>query len=138
MPKSLPNCSERVGARTYWSRQSGAADVSLCDNRLTSILPRSDPPGAKSCESQNMKLHVPRQTDRIVPRASSSRSARQVALTFIGVFVCAVEVCSVAAEDENTIYDSNPKHLWNRLHEALFIRTAPDWKSYGIDRLDPL
>lgn len=40
--------------------------------------------------------------------------------------------------DGNTIYDSNPKHLWNRLNETLFIRTAQDGKKYGVDELDIL
>jgi hypothetical protein len=38
----------------------------------------------------------------------------------------------------NTIYDSNPKHLWNRLNQTLFERTAPDGKKYGLDELDIL
>ena len=37
-----------------------------------------------------------------------------------------------------TIYDSDPQHLWNRLHQALWVRTGPDGKEYGHDRLDPL
>ncbi len=37
-----------------------------------------------------------------------------------------------------TIYDADPAHLWNRLHSALFVRTASDKKSYGEDELDPL
>src|SRR6266487_1346341 len=85
-----------------------------------------------------MKLIFHRQPARIVPRVSFPRSARWFALTFIGFFVCAVDVRSDTADDENTIYDSDPKHLWNRLQETLFIRTAPGWKSYGIDRLDLL
>jgi hypothetical protein len=36
------------------------------------------------------------------------------------------------------IYDADPAHLWNRLHSALFVRTAPGGKSYGQDELDPL
>ena len=37
-----------------------------------------------------------------------------------------------------TIYDPDPQHLWNRLHRALWVRTGPDGKEYGHDRLDPL
>jgi hypothetical protein len=37
-----------------------------------------------------------------------------------------------------TIYDADPAHLWNRLHSALFVRTASDKKRYGQDELDPL
>ena len=109
-----------------------------CDDRFTIVSPRSDQRTAKSGEIQSMKLIFHRQPARIVHRVSFPRSVRRLALTFIGVFVCAVDVSSRTSDDENSIYDSNPKHLWNRLHEALFIRTAPGWKSYGIDRLDPL
>jgi len=38
----------------------------------------------------------------------------------------------------NTIYDSNTNHLWNRLNETLFLRTAQDGKQYGLDELDIL
>src|SRR3954471_18001339 len=36
------------------------------------------------------------------------------------------------------IYDKKPSHLWNRLHAALLVRTGPDGKDYGRDRLEPL
>jgi hypothetical protein len=36
------------------------------------------------------------------------------------------------------VYDADPQHLWNRLHRALWVRTGPDGKAYGHDRLDPL
>jgi hypothetical protein len=39
---------------------------------------------------------------------------------------------------ENTIYDSDTNHLWNRLNETLFERTAQDGKKYGLDELDIL
>jgi hypothetical protein len=52
------------------------------------------------------------------------------------------EVCKgldgVAAGSESTIYDANPKHLWNRLNETLFMRTGPDGVKYGFEELDPL
>jgi len=35
-------------------------------------------------------------------------------------------------------YDQDPSHLWNRLHQTLFTRAAPDGTTYGHDRLDPL
>jgi hypothetical protein len=37
-----------------------------------------------------------------------------------------------------TVYHPDPHHLWNRLHRALWVRTGPDGKDYGHDRLDPL
>jgi hypothetical protein len=42
------------------------------------------------------------------------------------------------APDANTIYDSDTNHLWNRLNETLFERTAQDGKKYGLDELDIL
>jgi hypothetical protein len=36
------------------------------------------------------------------------------------------------------VYDTNTEHLWNRLHEALFVRVGPDGRTYGQDRLEPL
>ncbi len=35
-------------------------------------------------------------------------------------------------------YHTDPQHLWNRLHEAIFVRVGPDGHEYGRDRLDPL
>lgn len=40
--------------------------------------------------------------------------------------------------EQVTVHDADPAHLWNRLHGALFVRTASDKKSYGRDELDPL
>lgn len=40
--------------------------------------------------------------------------------------------------DENTFYDSNPAHLWNRLNKTLFIRIDREGKKYGLDELDIL
>jgi hypothetical protein len=36
------------------------------------------------------------------------------------------------------IYHTDPKHLWNRLHDALFVRVGPDSRVYGQDRFEPL
>jgi len=37
-----------------------------------------------------------------------------------------------------SIFDPNPKHIWNRLYEALFIREDQSGVTYGADTLDPL
>ena len=37
----------------------------------------------------------------------------------------------------NTLYDSDPNHLWNRLYAAFFIRAGLDGVQYGTDSLDP-
>jgi hypothetical protein len=39
---------------------------------------------------------------------------------------------------ERPLYHADPEHLWNRLHEALFVRVGPDGRTYGGDRLEPL
>jgi hypothetical protein len=39
---------------------------------------------------------------------------------------------------ERPLYHADPEHLWNRLHEALFVRVGPDGRAYGQDRLEPL
>ena len=36
------------------------------------------------------------------------------------------------------LYDPNPTHLWNRVHDTLHIRVAPDGSEYGVDAVDPL
>src|SRR5258708_22450693 len=46
--------------------------------------------------------------------------------------------CAAAIPSEYCIYDPDPKHLWNRMHEILFIRTSVQGDRYGFDRVDPL
>ena len=36
------------------------------------------------------------------------------------------------------LYDAQPQHLWNRVHERLRVRTAADGSAWGLDTLDPL
>lgn len=42
-----------------------------------------------------------------------------------------------AVLSKSSIYDPDPEHLCNRLHRVLWVRTGPDGKEYGHDRLDP-
>jgi len=37
-----------------------------------------------------------------------------------------------------TLYHRDRDHLWNRVHAALLVRTGPDGRTYGEDRLEPL
>lgn len=37
-----------------------------------------------------------------------------------------------------SVYHTDPEHLWNRLHDAIFVRVGPDGQDYGQDRLEPL
>jgi hypothetical protein len=43
-----------------------------------------------------------------------------------------------APPDLPAIYADKADHLWNRLHAAILVRTGPDGKNYGRDRLEPL
>jgi hypothetical protein len=42
------------------------------------------------------------------------------------------------AAPARSLYHADPEHLWNRLHDALFVRLGPDGREYGRDRLEPL
>lgn len=67
---------------------------------------------------------------------------RLVAATFLLVVVPAtvweLERAPGHSETSVTIYDSNPAHLWNRLHSVLLIRTDRAGTTFGEDSLDPL
>src|SRR5476649_158089 len=54
------------------------------------------------------------------------------------VLFCVIESKGDTTLAKNTIYDSDTNHLWNRLNETLFERTAQDGKKYGLDELDIL
>lgn len=57
---------------------------------------------------------------------------------------CAVAALSSSTQRRGTppaaagLYDSDPAHLWNRIHRLLHVRAAPDGQQYGFDNLDPL
>ena len=36
------------------------------------------------------------------------------------------------------VYDPDPAHVWNRLHQSLYSRVARDGREFGRDELDPL
>jgi hypothetical protein len=36
------------------------------------------------------------------------------------------------------VYDVEPNHLWNRIHDCFRVRTAADGSKHGVDTLDPL
>lgn len=39
--------------------------------------------------------------------------------------------------DAEAIYDPDPEHIWNRLHNHLFGRVVAGGRAYGLDTLDP-
>jgi hypothetical protein len=45
---------------------------------------------------------------------------------------------SPAPANNVAVYDPDPKHLWNRLHAAVYARTYPDGRQAGQDEVDPL
>jgi hypothetical protein len=52
---------------------------------------------------------------------------------------CVVAILvTVHAGPATGVYHSDPRHLWNRLHDALFVRTGPDGVEHGRDRIEPL
>lgn len=57
------------------------------------------------------------------------------------IFGAALVLAACAKADTvegDTIYNSNPDHLWNRLNRTLFLRTALDGQQYGLNELDIL
>jgi len=74
-----------------------------------------------------------------------SRTLRQVAFCLAAgaAFICfftslgRTESPAKIASDR-LLYHTDPEHLWNRLHDAIFVRVGPDGRAYGHDRLEPL
>ncbi len=60
------------------------------------------------------------------------------ALVWFGLLLLLAVLVANASQQDCRNYNPDPHHLWNRLHEALFMREGPDGESYGHDRLDPL
>jgi hypothetical protein len=74
-----------------------------------------------------------------------SRAFRRFAFCFVAgvalvsVFASLGPAASPAkTSSEWSVYHADPEHLWNRLHEAMFVRVGPDAVTYGHDRLEPL
>ncbi|HEV3214184.1 MAG TPA: hypothetical protein VGZ27_00590 [Vicinamibacterales bacterium] len=45
---------------------------------------------------------------------------------------------ALSSRPGSEIYNPDPQHLWNRLHETLLVRVGPSGREYGRDRVDPL
>src|SRR6476620_11162275 len=60
------------------------------------------------------------------------------------VAACVIAIASPRLDERQSVpagarlYDSNPAHLWNRVHDTLHIRIAADGAEYGRDTVDPL
>jgi hypothetical protein len=68
----------------------------------------------------------------------SIRLTAALGLIVLAVSAVLAQPPSRAEPGRATLYHSDPKHPWNRLHEALFVRLGPDGVAYGKDRLEPL
>ena len=72
----------------------------------------------------------------------SRRNPCCVAEATVICVVALIGAASWAADDSppqsRSHYHTDPDHLWNRLHEAMFVRVGPDGRAYGQDRLEPL
>lgn len=55
----------------------------------------------------------------------------------IAVLAVTVAVTAALAAPPG-LYHADPNHLWNRLHDALFLRVGADGQEYGRDRVEPL
>jgi hypothetical protein len=62
----------------------------------------------------------------------------RLAIAIAVVLGCVMDIQAGNATDASTVYSPDPRHLWNRLNETLFQRTAQDGKHYGLDELDIL
>jgi hypothetical protein len=60
-----------------------------------------------------------------------------VALSTIGAVASSVQVAPASLQ-RTGLYDANPNHLWNRIHERFHVRIAPDGSRFGFDTVDPL
>jgi hypothetical protein len=54
------------------------------------------------------------------------------------VALLAATVIVRSSAREPGVYHPDPQHLWNRLHDALFVRVGTDGVEYGRDRIEPL
>jgi len=72
-----------------------------------------------------------------VVRGASMKAARVLAIGLMLWMSGAMGAPS--APTAGGLYDPDPKHLWNRVNDALFVRTAPDnGEPYGSGELDIL
>ncbi|MGZ4964870.1 MAG: hypothetical protein ACXWDN_04795 [Limisphaerales bacterium] len=67
----------------------------------------------------------------------------RVTICLVLIFALFISAANATAQQpslpkKDNLYDSNPNHLWNRLHRTVFIRTDGDGTEYGFDELEPL
>jgi hypothetical protein len=85
------------------------------------------------------RIHNPAQSisQATMKLPTSIRAATALAVCFL-LGATSVQAQSPPAPRIDPPYDPDPQHLWNRLHDALFVRTTPDGREYGRTELDIL
>lgn len=66
-----------------------------------------------------------------------SSDMRLIAAALVAIVWAAASPQPPVASDRGP-YDASPNHLWNRVHEALHVRVAPNGERFGADAADPL
>jgi hypothetical protein len=56
----------------------------------------------------------------------------------LGLLSWSTAWCGERPSEDSASHDADPHHLWNRLNDTLFVRTAHDGTRYGVGRLDIL
>jgi hypothetical protein len=82
---------------------------------------------------------MPDHWQRSFVRSIAMRSLAGGVTAFLtaGVLAATLQVAP-ASPPRHGLYDANPNHLWNRIHDSFQARVAPDGSEYGFDRIDPL
>ncbi len=62
----------------------------------------------------------------------------QAVLLALGFLICSVAATAAEPIPASTVYDPDPRHLWNQLNSALFARVAPEGTVYGLKEVDIL
>ena len=65
--------------------------------------------------------------------------AAMVLVVWVSLWASATSNAGSPTPNTSLLYDPDPRHLWNRLNDVLFVRTAPDnGEQYGSGELDIL
>src|SRR5436190_1725279 len=119
-PRQRINPSLKIAARQKHHRsqreQAGRGNV----------LDDDSPAAAAARSPRVLRPHLI--SCRVMRYASHHCGVCWVALLALAGIPAAAEPSGV-----RPVYHADPNHLWNRLHDALFVRTGPDGKDYGRD-----
>ena len=65
-------------------------------------------------------------------------AAKTLVTAGIAIVMPTAAKAGTGAPDKTAIYHLDHDHLWNRMHEALFVRLDEDGREHGYDSVDPL